>query len=103
MQNDSTLCPEESATPAVITTGLVVDGKYPVTVTCKTTAGSAGGVGGYSIITTDGASGTSLATQSSGSKKVRGSAFVAGGSDLKKAVEITGGNYVRRDTMPCGR
>lgn len=101
VQNDATLCPEKSATPTVITTGLVVDpGVDPVTVTCKTTAGSSGGYGGYSIVTTDGASATSLATQSSGSKKVGGSVFVAGGSDLKKQVEITGGDYTQAGT-PC--
>lgn len=101
IQNDSTLCPEKSATPATITAGLSVDaGINPVTVTCKTTAGSSGGYRGYSIVTTNRVSATSLATQSSGSKKIGGSVFVGGGSDLKKTVEVTGGNYIQAGT-PC--
>ena len=101
IQTDATLCPETSTTHSVITSGLVVDaGIDPVTVTCKTTSGSAGGFGGYSVVTTDATSATSLATQSSGSKKVRGSVFVAGRSDLNKLVEVSNGNFVQA-TAPC--
>jgi hypothetical protein len=101
VQNDTTLCPDISATPASITTSLKVDtGIDDVKVTCKTTAGSAGGYKGYSIITTDGTSATSLATQSGPSKMITGPVFVAGGTDLKRALVISGGNYTQART-PC--
>lgn len=101
IQTDATLCPETSTIASGITSGLVVDaGIDPVTVTCKTTSGSAGGFGGYSVVTTDATSATSLATQNSGSKKVRGSVFVAGRSNLMKLVEVDNGNFIQA-TAPC--
>lgn len=101
VQTDMTLCPEVSASPAVLSPGVTVDGDVdPVVVTCRTTAGSAGGYRGYSIVTTDASSSSSLATQSGGDKAVTGPVFVAGGADLKKRVVVTGGSYVQA-TTPC--
>lgn len=101
LQNDATLCPEASATAVEITDSLVVDdGVDPVSVTCRTTAGSAGGYRGYSVLTTDGSSPTSLATQSGPAKTITGNVFVAGGVDLKRQVEVVGGNFVQAGS-PC--
>lgn len=110
LQNDPTLCPDKPVTAGQttdITSSLAVDsGIDAVKVTCRTTAGSSGGYKGYSIVTTDdtvladGKTVVGLSTQSSGSKKVNGSVFVAGSTDLKKPVELTRGNYVQAGT-PC--